>query len=116
MYYGGVHSFGITFELFNKQLTVANSAPVFVTKSQGLGHPGGDPNVTIMFQIKPLPKTAAECPEGRDCCNSLSVQSGHFSLNVSMADGSVKSITTRVDAATWANLMMPRDGNTVAFD
>jgi len=112
--YGGVHNFGLTYAVNNQKISVGGAEPVTVTKSLGLPNPGGSPDVTIKFQIKPLPKTFANCPAGRVCCNSLTVQTGHAGMTVALADGSVKSVTERIDAIAWANLMNPRNGN--AFD
>jgi prepilin-type N-terminal cleavage/methylation domain-containing protein len=112
----GVHNFGITYALSNNQFSVGGGAPQSVTKAKGLPNPGDTPDVTIMFQIQPIPKPFASCPAGATCCNSLTVQSGHATLTIAMADGSVRSVSNRISTTTWGNLMMPRDGNVIDQD
>ena len=114
--YGGVHNFGLTYGFNNQSIAVAGGAPAPVTKSLGLPNPGDTPNIVIRLQIKPIPKPFSSCPAGKECCNSLTVQSGHSSLTVAMADGSVKSVSDRVSTTTWGYLMMPRDGQTIDAD
>jgi prepilin-type N-terminal cleavage/methylation domain-containing protein len=114
--YGGVHNFGLTYGLNGQAIAVAGSPPAPVSRALGLGNPGDTPNITIRFQIKPLPRPFSQCPAGAECCNSLTVQSGHASLTVAMADGSVRSVTDRVSTETWGRLMMPRDGQALEAD
>ena len=106
----GTHNFGITYSIINRQLTVGGGGSVNVTKQFGLPNPGGDPNVTFPFQVKPLPLTAQDCPAGRNCCNSMTVQGGHMTLTVAMADGSVRSLSSSMNPLAWSIMLMPRDG------
>ncbi|MBA4063150.1 MAG: hypothetical protein C0501_05450 [Isosphaera sp.] len=108
----GVHNFGLTYELNPAQLTIDGGTPQVVTRARGLGHPGDNPgpDVTFMFQVRPLAKAPNQCPAGADCCNSLTVQTGHNALNIALGDGSVRSLQAGMNPEAWRRLMMPRDG------
>jgi len=108
--YGGVHNFGLTYSLPNNQLQVGTEPPVEVHTTVGLPNPTAAPLVNFMFQIRPIPKPKTSCPAGRDCCDVMTVQSGHQGLTVALADGSVRSVNTGMDVETWRRLMQPRDG------
>ena len=113
---GGVHNFGVTYGLSNNQISVAGGAAQTVTTPSGLPNPGGNPDIVFMFQIRPLPRPAATCPAGQDCCNSLTVQTGHTVMNVALGDGSVRSFRGGMDPAQWRRGLMPRDGEPVDLD
>src|SRR5439155_16541819 len=107
--YGGVHNFGITYGLNNHRLQVGTNPPVTVTAPLGLPNPGGNPDVDFMFQVRPLPLPFATCPAGAECCDVMTVQSGHTSvMNVAFADGSVHGLRAGMDPMSWRNLMLPR--------
>ena len=61
---------------------------------------------TLMFQTRPLPK---------DCIN-WRAQTPHDAMQVSLMDGSVRSIRPSVSQATWTNLLMPQDGQPIGDD
>ena len=70
--------------------------------------PNGMPN-TFLFQIRPLPRTYAQCPKGMDCCSPWKAQTAHAAMNVALADGSVHTVSPGVSQQTWNYLMQPRD-------
>jgi prepilin-type N-terminal cleavage/methylation domain-containing protein len=74
-----------------------------------------NPN-TLMFQVRPEPKTAPQCPAGQECCDSWRAQTPHAVMNVALADGSVRTVGRGISAATWENALLPRDGNTLGAD
>jgi prepilin-type N-terminal cleavage/methylation domain-containing protein len=74
-----------------------------------------NPN-TLMFQVRPEPKTAPQCLAGQECCDAWHAQTPHSTMNVALADGSVRSVGRGISPATWANVLQPRDGNTVGAD
>jgi prepilin-type N-terminal cleavage/methylation domain-containing protein len=78
-------------------------------------YPNGMPN-TYMFQLRPLPKTFAQCPAGANCCDNWVVQTPHPVLNVAMADGSIKTVTAGVSSTTWSAAMQPNDGTALGPD
>ncbi len=114
--YGGVHNFGLTYSLSNNKLQPTGRDAVTVTKANGFPNPSASPDLVFTFQVKPLPRAAAACPKGKDCCNALTAQSGHAGLNVALADGSVRSLNPGVGAATWRAVMLPRDGEAAGND
>lgn len=107
--YQGVHNFGLTWYLSNYSVTVngVNSGPL---RPNGTPNPDLSTGFVIPFQIRPLPKAHAACPAGKECCDNLTVQSGHMVLNVAMADGSVRSLSRSISTDTWVKLMLPNDG------
>jgi hypothetical protein len=113
---GGVHNFGLTYDLNGQQISVGGQPPVTITTSNGLPNPGGNPDLTFMFQIRPQPQPHSSCPPGADCCNCLTVQAGHSELNVALADGSVRSLRSKMDPTMWRRALMPRDKQSVNFD
>ena len=113
---GGYHNFGLTYALSNNQLSVAGGAPVTVTCAKGLPNPGGNPDVTFMFQVQPMPRPFSACPSGRECCNSLTAQTGHTAMNVALCDGSVRSLSRSTDPNLWRLALMPRDGQVGNLD
>ena len=47
-------------------------------------------------------------------CDSSRAQTPHYGgMNVTLADASVRSVSGDVDAATWANVCHPADGEAV---
>jgi prepilin-type N-terminal cleavage/methylation domain-containing protein len=115
-YSGGVHNFGLTYGLSSHQLAVAGGPPVSVTATNGLPNPGGSPDVSFMFQVRPLPRPYSTCPAGADCCNSMTAQTGHTVMNVSLGDGSVRSLRAGTDPQQWRLALMPRDGQPTNLD
>jgi hypothetical protein len=69
----------------------------------------GIPNI-FMFQVQPLQLTASTCPPGGVCCDSWAAQTPHTSLNIALCDGSVRSVLATITQASWAKIMLPRDG------
>jgi len=114
--FGGVHNFGVTYALSNNQLSVAGGAPVTVTAANGLPNPGGNPDVTFMFQVQPIPKPFSTCPAGKECCTSLTAQTGHTAMNVALCDGSVRSLSRSTDPNLWKLALLPRDGQVGNLD
>ena len=115
-YGGGVHNFGLTYGLSNNQITVGDGTPQSVTAANGLPNPNGSPDIQFMFQIRPLAKPVGSCPAGQDCCNSLTVQTGHSSMNVAMADGSVRGLSAGMDPTKWRLALLPNDGQPNSLD
>jgi hypothetical protein len=74
--------------------------------------PNGMPN-TYMFQIKPMARPYNECPAGTECCTMLYSQTGHDTMPVAMADGSIRSMKKGMNQKTWNYLMQPRDGQVI---
>ncbi len=109
-YYGGVHNFGLTFGLGSNQIDLGNG-PVTVASANGYPNPSLTSQIIFMFQIRPDPIRS-----GATGCASLTVQSGHDSLNVAMGDGSVRSFTMQMDKLTWAAIMLPNDGTVVSIE
>jgi len=108
---GGVHNFGITFALGNHTITI-DGVPTPIQRPNGA--PASE--VNFMFQIRPVAKPASACPQGSECCNSLTVQSPHQTLNVAMADGSVRSISGSLSPNTWKQALLPNDGEVMGSD
>jgi prepilin-type N-terminal cleavage/methylation domain-containing protein len=71
---------------------------------------------TYMFQIRPLPMSYANCPQGADCCDNWKAQTGHQVMNIAMADGSVRTVAQGISQSTWTNAMLPRDGQALGND
>jgi prepilin-type N-terminal cleavage/methylation domain-containing protein len=69
---------------------------------------------TNMFQVRPRIAICA------DCCDNWRAQTGHQTMQVALADGSVRSVspsisnnenwTTLDETKTWDRLLLPRDG------
>jgi hypothetical protein len=109
-----LHNFGLTCALVNQQVSVGGAPATTINAPKGLPNPGGSPDLNFGFQVRPLAKPAAQCPPGGDCCNFLTVQSGHAGLGVAMADGSVRSLSAGMAPETWRRLLLPRDGEVLA--
>jgi len=114
--YGGVHNFGITYGLNNHRISVDGGPPVQINRPLGYPNPSMNPDLNFLFQIKPMPKSVTQCPAGADCCNVMTVQSGHSGLNVALADGSVRVVNAGVSPTTWRSVMLPNDGSVVGND
>jgi prepilin-type N-terminal cleavage/methylation domain-containing protein/prepilin-type processing-associated H-X9-DG protein len=111
--YGGVHNFGLTYTL-SKQLKVNNRPAASVVTTNGYPNPSGSPELIFEFQVTPLPFSDTACPAGGNCCSNLTVQSGHASgINVAMADGSVHTLRSDMNIATWRGLLLPADGQAI---
>jgi prepilin-type N-terminal cleavage/methylation domain-containing protein len=111
--YGGVHNFGLTYALSNNLIQVGNDPPVSLTRPLGAPNPGGNPELIFPYQIQPLPYPRSSCPPGRDCCDVMTIQSGHQGLTLALADGSVRAVRAGIDRDTWRALMLPRDGQVI---
>ena len=115
--YGGVHNFGLTYSLGTVQVSISGSqAQQIPSSTNGFRNPGANPDLVFMYQVRPLARNAATCPTGRDCCNSLTVQSGHSVLNVAFGDGSVRGFAVGMDSPVWRRLMLPADGQPTQLD
>jgi prepilin-type N-terminal cleavage/methylation domain-containing protein len=56
---------------------------------------------TDLFQVQPLPQD----------CDNWRAQAGHpNAMNVSLMDGSVRTVSGGISQATWTAVLMPRDG------
>ena len=115
-YSGGVHNFGLTYGLGNNQITIGGGSPQTVTATNGLPNPGGNPALIFMFQVRPLALPSGNCPTGQECCNSLTVQSGHAAMNVALGDGSVRTLREGMDPQQWRRALLPRDREPVDLD
>jgi prepilin-type N-terminal cleavage/methylation domain-containing protein len=65
---------------------------------------------TLMFQERP---GEGKCPT---CCDNWRAQSGHTSMNVTLADGSVRAVSRNISQTTWTRVMLPRDGQPLGDD
>ena len=110
---GGVHNFGLTFSLTGAELVMNGVSVISNNKN---GYPNPSATLTIPFQIQPLARPASTCPTGKECCNSLTVQSGHAVMNIAMMDGSVRTVSKSVSQETWRRAMLPNDGETLGPD
>lgn len=108
--FGGVHNFGLTYSLTDHQVQITGQSPISLKSKDGFPNPSADPPLNFMFQIKPLARKPGSCPPGRECCNSLTAQTGHSSLNIALADGSVRTVNRDIGSETWYRAMQPRDG------
>lgn len=108
--YGGVHNFGVTYQLGTSTTTWQIDTPsgTPLNMNSPYGYPNPDANLNFLFQIRPNPKST-----GADGCNSLTAQTGHSALNVALGDGSVRGVTLPMTADNWMSVMLPRDGNPV---
>ncbi len=98
------HNFGLTSSLPN--VTVPASAPpTSLLPSGSYNFSYGMPN-TFLFQVRPL--TTA--------CSRWQAQTPHITMNVAVMDGSVRAVQGSVSQDTWSRLLLPRDGQPVAFD
>jgi len=104
----GTNNFGLTYALSDHTLVLNASGSASATPV-GFQNPSSN-GLIFSPQIRPLPKPFAQCPSGRDCCNNLTVQSGHATLNVCMADGSVRTVASSISLDTWRRVLLPNDG------
>ena len=109
--YGGVHNFGLTYDLSNNEISIGGGAPVPVANALGFPNPSLDLPLIFNFQIRP--STTAT---GAGGCDNLTVQTGHDTLQIAMGDGSVRSVSASLDPNTWAYLLLPADGNPASLD
>src|SRR5262249_5724047 len=66
-----------------------------------------------LFQVRPrtMDSTGAATPEnGPGECNNWQTQTGHALMNVAMADGVVKPISSHIHADVWKSILVPREG------
>ena len=75
----------------------------------------GMPN-TLMFQIRPLARTQAQCSSTVECCDQWRAQTPHAAMTIGMADGSVRSVSRGISQDTWNRVMQPRDGQAIGED
>jgi len=114
---GGVHNFGLTSALSGANfISLDGGATQVPYQTMPNGTPNPTATVNFMFQIRPLNYPPATCPAGKECCNGLTAQTGHSSMNVALADGSVRSVTKTITPATWYAAMLPDDGTTLGSD
>jgi prepilin-type N-terminal cleavage/methylation domain-containing protein/prepilin-type processing-associated H-X9-DG protein len=115
--YGGVHNFGLTYQLQSNKIQAGTRPPVTVIAPNGYPNPYGSPELIFEFQQMPLTLPFAQCPPGANCCNAFTVQSGHPSgMNVTMADGSVRTLHPDLPLNTWRSLLLPNDGQAISGD
>jgi len=124
--YGGVHNFGLTYSLQSEFITPTGQPGVVVNANNGAANPtNASPplavaNGTMLIfppQIRPRPLPASQCGGGSvECCDNLTVQTGHVTMNVGMADGSVRSVPGGINIDVWRRLLQPRDGEGVTSD
>ncbi len=109
---GGVHNFGLTYNLSNHQIDVGNiGTSIAVASARGVPNPDPNLGLNFFFQIRPNPNAS-----GANGCNSLTVQSGHTVLNIAMGDGSVRTVSSSMDRAVWMYSMLPYDGVAVIIE
>lgn len=112
---GGVHNFGLTYSLGNNQITIG-STNVTVQAPNGYANPIASPDLNFLYQIRPMPRAAANCPQGQECCSVLTAQTGHQAMNVCFGDGSIRSVRGGVSSASWRAAMLPSDGEVIGPD
>jgi prepilin-type N-terminal cleavage/methylation domain-containing protein len=72
---------------------------------------------TLMFQTRPMARDFNNCPAGAECCDNWRAQSGHLSgMNVGLADGSVRTVSSGISQPTWDSALLPRDGQVLGSD
>jgi prepilin-type N-terminal cleavage/methylation domain-containing protein len=67
-----------------------------------------------MFQVKPLNPVVTAANGG--LCDPTLASTSHLSMQVALADGSVRSVTSAIKIATWAALLTPHDGDIIGPD
>ncbi len=63
------------------------------------------------FQVKPTPFLGANSQ-----CDGARTQTSHGTMNVVMADGSVRGLSANLDANTWWLMCLPADGQVIRND
>ncbi len=63
------------------------------------------------FQVQPPNFLASPGP-----CNGRLAASSHAAMNVALADGSVRSVSPTISAATWAATLTPDGGEVIPDD
>jgi hypothetical protein len=73
---------------------------------------------TRMFQIQPLARDYANCPDPThaSCCDNWKAQTPHVVMNIALADASVRTVGPEISQTTWTNAMLPQDGNALGDD
>lgn len=113
----GAHNFGLTYALNANKIQAGSRSAVTVTAPYGYPNPSGSPELIFEYQITPRPLSVAQCPQGVDCCNAMTVQTGHVAgLNVAMSDGSVRTLRAGLSLDTWRCLVLPNDGVPIQGD
>jgi hypothetical protein len=117
------HNFGITWDLHvvklsNNPMAPDVSAP-FGLPTNRFDHPLGD-SANFMFQVRPLAlNSSGGTPNPRctteDCCNNWTVQTGHSSMNVAFADGTVRSVGRNCNKEVWILMVDPNDNQGFEF-
>jgi prepilin-type N-terminal cleavage/methylation domain-containing protein/prepilin-type processing-associated H-X9-DG protein len=112
LYSWNYHNFGLTPPLNNATI-ISNDG----TFPSGVVYaPNGLPN-TLKFQTRPMGQPHATCPVGENCCDSWRAQSGHSAgMNVGLADGSVRMVSSNVSQDTWNRAMLPSDNKMLGSD
>jgi prepilin-type N-terminal cleavage/methylation domain-containing protein len=65
---------------------------------------------TLMFQTRP---GVGKCDT---CCNNWRAQTPHNAMNIALADGSVRSVSSGISQETWGRALLPRDGQVLGND
>ncbi|HJZ58673.1 MAG TPA: DUF1559 domain-containing protein [Gemmataceae bacterium] len=63
------------------------------------------------FQVQPTPWTGSDSK-----CDGARASTPHQSMQVVLADGSVRALSASIDGQTWWNLCTPQDGRVVNLD
>ncbi|HEV3203013.1 MAG TPA: DUF1559 domain-containing protein [Gemmataceae bacterium] len=64
-----------------------------------------------LFQVRPTPFLGANSQ-----CDGARAQTPHVTMQVCLADGSVRSLSQSIGGQTWWNLLTPQDGNPINLD
>jgi prepilin-type N-terminal cleavage/methylation domain-containing protein len=117
---GGVHNFGLTGNTSPSRIQGGTRPAVESPYSTGFPNPSGSPELIFEFQIqpRPLPFGNPVCQTANaNCCNNLTVQTGHSAgINITLCDGSVRTLRSGMTLDTWRALLLPNDGNVVPGD
>jgi len=117
---GGAHNFGLTGNTTPSKIKAGTRPEVASPFSSGFPNPSGAPELIFEFQIQPRPlpysNTACQTPTA-NCCNNLTVQTGHSAgINITLCDGSVRTLRAGMTLDTWRALLLPNDGKVVPGD
>jgi len=74
----------------------------------------GDSSVTKGYTTCPVPQSVKYQSASKYTVGGHTIHNG--SMNVVLADGSVRSVTAGIDPTTWAHACDPRDGNVLGTD
>ncbi|MEI7685054.1 MAG: DUF1559 domain-containing protein [Planctomycetota bacterium] len=117
---GGVHNFGLTGNTSPSRIQGGTRPAVESPYSTGFPNPSGSPELIFEFQIQPRPlpfgNPVCQTPTS-NCCNNLTVQTGHSAgINITLCDGSVRTLRSGMTLDTWRALLLPNDGKVVPGD